>query len=385
MKIHEILSESPAPEFTGKLPLADAALEGKSLFSGTIKRWNGAIPKITAGLEAGEIVNTELEDIKYAVNHYVDAAIKSIIAEPFYYAGAYEKLPRDLQDLDYPHAIYNIPAYQKKLNKISAASKQTAMWKTANALVIELMDLVKVMEFFKAHTVKASVKKREAIEARKNAEGEYSKKFTDHKDVKKVSELLKKTASAISQRVYESALEGLNDCVDSYKAKIKSEGHTDYTKIFERSPYIRFVIQSITERTDKNGYRSDKPKEFKLAKGYKATLEKMAHKHADEVIDHFVHKNANKISYVLYNKNNLKTVTIDNVNVSKGIVECDVNCKFEDGSSFTARSSVVYHVSKLGKWFYRYPTLFNSVVMPDGSKLPGATEKKMDEIFALAK
>jgi uncharacterized protein (UPF0297 family) len=81
--------------------------------------------------------------------------------------------------------------------------------------------LHEVYNFLKDHTVKASVKKREAKEIKEAQEDEWMKKMVNHKDTKKVINLLKNTIASIEDKMYSTRLESLNYIVDGYKKKIE--------------------------------------------------------------------------------------------------------------------------------------------------------------------
>jgi hypothetical protein len=111
----------------------------------------------------------------------------------------------------------------------------------------------------------------------------------------------------------------------------------------------------------------------------------MAKRDAADIVDRFIYKNSGKLSFVLFTKNNMKSVKIENVRLGRGVVECDVLCDFKDGSSFTANNKVVFSYSKLGTPFYRFPTTFRDVKLPDGSRMAKPSEERMDTVFAITK
>jgi hypothetical protein len=121
-----------------------------------------------------------------------------------------------------------------------------------------------------------------------------------------------------------------------------------------------------------------------LTKDWEDFVKKMAQDAADQIIDGFIYKNTGKIAFVIYSKNNMKEVKLENVVIRQGSVTCDLRFAFKDGSSFTAASSVVQSVSKNGKWFYRYPTTFHDAVLPNGEKIANPSEQKMEEVFAVS-
>jgi Txe/YoeB family toxin of Txe-Axe toxin-antitoxin module len=383
MKIAELLVEDAQAPKLEPMPNVIKAMEdlgpnavGVASVLRAARQFTKIIPMIEAGLASGEILNTDFDTVKSAVNSFSHEAYSAMVGSPFYYQGRFDSLPEDLKYMDTPFDLRGIGAYAKRITKLSASSKKHPAYLAAEILVKEVTPLIQVMAYLKDHVVKASDRKKQIAAIAKSEEDVVQAKYTNHKDAKKVSKLLKETAADIEKSVYESCLKGLHDVLDRYNAKVKSTGSTDYRIIFKNDAYSSLIIQSIVERIANNT--------FKLVDAYEAKLESEAKRTASDVIDHFVYKNAAKLAFILYTKDDLDSVTITDVSVQRGVVECDVNCKFKDGASFTAASSVVYAVSKLGNWFYRYPTLFNKVYLPDGSRMTGATEQKMNEVFAEA-
>lgn len=384
IRLHLLIYPMTTPEFTNNYPIAKQALiEGKR--EHIITKFENMSPLIEKSLEEKEIVSTKMADLKYYANHFVDDAYEFCVESPFLHGGKYQKQHPDMQYIDCPGDVRGIKSYAKKLTKVSPEAKLTDMYKAAKALTDELTNLFEVMDFLKEHTIKASDKKKQEMDQKKSVEDEWLKKLTSHKDSKKVIDLLKSTASSIEDKIYVNYLEDITSTVNFYKKKC-TDDNTDYGKIFEHDGFSRMVIQSVTERYRKEGETySSKIRHFKLVDNYPEILESQAKKHASDIVNQFVYKNAGKLSYIMYNKDNLDTVEIKNVSLGRGYVECDVSCKFKDTSEFIANTSVVLSYSKYDKPFYRYPTLFRNVKMPDGSPLSGPSEQKMDEVFALAK
>lgn len=378
MKLSTLL-EAAAPSLDANdYPIAKASIAHQR----TVTRFEEAVGIIDACVEANEIVNTVYEDkVKRFVNDFVEAAFNKVSVDHLY-NGRYKLQTDELNDVNIPRTAREIPGFLKKLAKFSPESKAMQMYKDGLALANELLPLAEADAWLKAHMVKASDKKRQVAAVKAAEKDEFNAKHTSHADSKKVIDLLKKTASNIEDDIYENQLSGLKRMVKVYLEQSKEKGTTDYHELFKRDAHYIALLQSITER---DRAKSTEKFTYKLEDGYETKLEAMAKRTAADIVNHFVNKNAGKLSYILYTKNNLEKVTIHNVNVRQGAVECDIKCEFGDGSSFVANSSVVYHYSSLGNLYYRYPTLFQNVVMPDNSRMSAPNEQKMQEVFAIAK
>jgi hypothetical protein len=367
------------PAFNKDYPTALDILK-KTGKNRTISDFDKIIPIIERSLENSENIITEFADVKYYLNRFVDESYNELIDKKFLHAGKYAEQPEELQWLSSPSEIRSIGPYLKKLNKLSPESMKCEMYSETKKLTDELFNLHEVYNFLKDHTVKASVKKKEAKEIKEAQEDEWMKKMVNHKDTKKVINLLKNTIASIEDKMYSTRLASLNYIVDGYKKKIES-GESDYTEIYKKNGFAKMCIQGLLKRVGED-YRSKAKKEFALVDNYKELIEKQAKDYATEIGNTFVYKNTNKLSYILYTKDNLDTVEINNVNLGSGYIECDLTCKFKDSSEFLANTSVVLSYSKYDTPFYRYPTIFRNVKMPDGSKLVEPSEERMDELFA---
>lgn len=369
-------------DFTGEFPIARNALIG-TVNEKYLKKLDKHIEKIKQAIEEKEVLSTDFANIKSAANYFVDAAYETYVDSVYLHAGKYVNVPNDLYMLTSPRDANSINSYSKKLIKLSETTKDTPMYQATRELTEQLLELYNVMQFLKQHMVKASDKKKEV----KNEQEEWLKKLINHKDSQKVISLLKNTASNIEETLYGNYLQYLNSIVDKYKQSVDN-GQSDYTKVFSKNMFARMTIQQITKRILAPGestYKeTGKPKTFVIVDNHQEIIEKESRRMAAEIVNQFVYKNSSKLSYIIYNKNNLNEVSIKNVNLGMGYIECDVECKFQDSSEFIANTSVVLSHSKFGLPFYRYPTLFRGVKMPDGSNLTGISEQKMDEVFALA-
>lgn len=373
------MNESVKPKFDGQYKVARAAIASNEKSGARLlTQFDRIVPIIQAAIEAGEIISTQWDDVKYYIDHFVEDAYNMGVSHLYIWGGRYQALPEELRHLDLPSYVRNVNTLAKKLAKVKA--KDNDMYKACRALTDELMNLYEVSEYLKAHMVKASVKKAQAKAAKQEEEAAYQKKYTNHKDVMKVVELLKGKAAEVERGIYESQLKWLTKTVQVYIEKCKTEETTDYREIFKTNIEAAYLLQNLCERT--GDWRK---REFTLHKDWKKLIDKKAKQTASDIVDHFVYKNSGKLSYILYTKNNMKSVELVHVSVSRGAVEATLKVEFEDGSGFQADSSVVFVISKLGTPFYRYPTIFRMVKMPDGSKLSGPSEQKMDEVFAIAK
>jgi hypothetical protein len=378
MKISEILNESVAkPVFKKEYPLSRKMAAVRSLVPAKI--FDKAADAIVAALATDEVISTKFDTIKHAANKFVEGVFEGISSK-YYYGGQYENLPEDLKYFSFPSEARLITSMSKKLDKVSKDAKTSELFTEARAITDELLNLAEVIEYLKVHMVKASVKKAEAKEARKSDEEEYRKKYTSNADIMKVIALLKKTAKDIEDGIYKKQLETLTKIVENFQQMIESTGTSNYRDFYSRMPRHLFTIQGLVHVVNKTSN-----KEYELDSDWLEKIKKTAKQTAADIIDNFIYKNSGKLSYIIATKNDMKSVEIKNISLSRGAVECDLYVTFNDGSEFVANSSVVLSYSALGKPFYRYPTVFSNVKLPGGKSMTGASEQKMDEVFAITK
>lgn len=387
MKVNEILSESVAkPKFTGEFPLAVKAISKNPSNGRRLRNMEEDTVTIKAAIEAGEILNTQFKPVKEHANYFVQSAFDATMnwdevrpENPSDPSPLFDELYGAISVWD----VRGMVATKKRLAKVSKEAKATNIYKQAMALIDELWPLVDVLEYLKSVTVMASAKKAEAKAAKTAEEGEYQKKYTDHKDVKKVVAILKKVSSEVENDLYKRNAEWMKQSVTAFQKEAKN-GNSNYMEIFKRDGFARLILQSLCKRVYPKG-ANPREQHFELIENWEAKLEEMAKKDAATIVDKFVFKNSGKLSYIIYNKNNLAAVTLKNVKVSRGAVEAVLHLEFADKSEFTAQSSVEMAYSVLGKPFFRYPTRFSNVKLPDGSKMGQPSEQRMDEVFAVTK
>lgn len=374
--------------FPKSFPKSLAVVAGHGNEARIKKYFDRSVPVILEAIASGEILSTQMTDLRSDVNRIIDEVIKIAINEKYTWSGKFENLSEELRDLSWslPGDARSLNAFIKRLNKLSAEGKKHAMYEDACTIAMELFPFYQFIEWSKTHTVKASERRKELAEEKVKARDEYVKQLVEHEDMKKVLALLEKTAEEIKAELFKSRLMVYQSVVERFKQAVKA-GDSDYTKIFERDVIARIMLQSLVERTDdvKVIRRPSDPKKFALIKDYTKKMEELAMREAMEILNHFTYKNTNKLSVILTTKNNLASVEIKNVTLGRGVVECDVHCVFKDSSEFTANNKVVFSYSKLGKPFYRFPTTFRNVILQNGEKMGQPSEERMDKVFAVAK
>lgn len=110
-------------------------------------------------------------------------------------------------------------------------------------------------------------------------------------------------------------------------------------------------------------------------------VQRLIRNNVNDIVDGFISKNSAKLALILQKKDAPKSHEILRTNIRNGMVENTMKFEFNDGSSFTLESSVVYKYSKTGKLFFQYPTRFKEVKLADGTKMKMPSEEKMIKEF----
>jgi len=116
------------------------------------------------------------------------------------------------------------------------------------------------------------------------------------------------------------------------------------------------------------------------AKEMKTLADAEAKKQAQEVLEHFVHKNMFKLSPLLKLKE-LGDIKVKYVHVNSGMLESYMDFTFKDKSSFGVKNQIVSVVNQFGTFFSRYPTTFHDVIV-NGTKMQTPSEMKIYKEFA---
>ena len=101
----------------------------------------------------------------------------------------------------------------------------------------------------------------------------------------------------------------------------------------------------------------------------------MAKQSAKEAVEGFVLKMKMKLSVIVGSHKM-------GVDLSGSSSRNTISYELEDKSRFTVQNSIVLSYSVYGKPFYRYPTTFHNVILPNGDKLRNPSESSVKKAFA---
>ena len=372
MKVQELLKEGQeAPKFSAE-QLTNLAT---SVEYRRAKQIQEVAQQIEAALRAGEVISTVFENIKRELNTFVERAFEELVAKKHFHGKSGVTPDEVYWDIGYVHNVQDLKFYAKKLSKASPTAKAFEGFPDMVKFNEDYSPIVAVMQWLKDHKVSAAARKKEVADAKKEESDSWMKKYVGHKDVKKVIDILTELTKEKRDEIFANEHKFLTRLASQIVKYLEENPGIKRHKAYDHfadHPMLSFLFSRMVDAN------------MKLNDDWEDYIKKMAQEAADQLIDGFIYKNTGKIAYVIYKKNNMKSVKLDKVRLGQGKVECDLHFEFKDGSRFTATSSVVQASSKHGKWFYRYPTTFHNVVLPDGSKMSMPSEQKMEEVFAVA-
>ena len=321
------------------------------------RRFVEAVDSMLAAHKAGEVWNADLGGWKSAASRYLEKSHDQI-----YDVGRdlpenerndfFNAFPRQLFGMQSINAWINgMPKYAKLVPDFIPYVLATSELKK---LLAELKPMIKSGRKPKAN-------------ADPNA---FVKPVADYKIQKQVLDVFRKTASGFRANFVKNLHQRLVTQVAVIRQNEPYASFRDFKKL--KNPDIEFLAQRIMIRVRGGSYELD-PK-------WMETVQKMAERRADEIIDHFCAKNTDKVALIAQRKT-MSSHKIVKTSINNGILENTMQFEFEDGSSFTLYSQVEYAYSPRGVPFIRFPTRFTDVKLADGSRMSRPSEEKMIKEF----
>jgi len=363
MKLEE-LKEAKSAGY--KFPIVRKHIDGHRK-----KRFDSSVEKIAFFTKEKELTATELKDNKEGVNRAFEDAYGEFIRAKYFHSGKWESLPEEIRhDADISPAAHKTPGQLKKIAKFKK--------KIDHPLLNDIEKFLKEIEAISADIVALKgmvVKKKRAEVEKKEAVNASEKEILSHKDVKKVRKMLIQITKDVRSAVEKNYAAYYKSELDNWKEQHKPDDRKTMVGIvYSRKPHLRAILGAVVEE-GKGRY------EQVVVKNWKSIFKKKAAKEADQMLEQFILKNTAKLGKIVAAKDNLKTIKMGNIETSMGVVEGGMDLVFKDGSKFIVINKVVGSYSKNGTPFYRYPTTFHNVKLPDGNKLGRPSEARMKKEF----
>ena len=191
---------------------------------------------------------------------------------------------------------------------------------------------------------------------------------------KEIEEELEKIGKGFEKELQENFEDYYEMIIDQYQKDAKKHGVTSTYDLYKsQSNYhlnkiLSSFLDSKYDHNERGGYA------YTLKSDYKKILKDTAKQNAKEGVEKFVYKMKMKLSVIVGGRG-------IGVNVDGNHNRNTMSFEFEDGSRFTIQNSIVLSYSIYGKPFYRYPTTFHNVILPNGKKLSNPSEAKIKKEF----
>lgn len=336
-----------------------------------LKWFESALSDIEKFRNEGELTASDHKELKRHINYATEKAWDRLINEPYFWAGKYENVPMEIR----PIRDLNIGTHLASRSLTKARKfPNHPLTRDVIRFLEELAPIGDAVNDLKDKIVK---KKRARVEQERQEQQQQSS-YVESKDVRKVRQVLAKATQEVKDEFYNDTVKWLNDIILRWKKQYDPENRqTTPREYYKHNPYNAHIVEKVTER---QGYKATDP--YLLKKGYKSLVEQEARKVTEEVVDEFIAKNTAKLAEIVTKKANLEEVEVVRTDFGRGRMEGTLRLVFKDGSRFTVDSNVVMAFSSRGIPFYRYPTTFHHVHLPDGTKLRGkVSEQRMKNEF----
>lgn len=183
-----------------------------------------------------------------------------------------------------------------------------------------------------------------------------------------------------------------NEIKAEFVAAVKRELVSDVTRAFElredHKAYREFCMYNPHMNTLTWKCFEKTPQGMPVAwkETWEAELDKEAFDAGEFMQQQFLCKNAKKLAKIVELKDNLtECQQIGKPFVQAGGIRGEMALMFADGAAFNVHNTVKWNRSVHGKMFNQFPTTFHNVTIPGGAALDNPSEKRMIEVFAIAK
>ena len=265
----------------------------------------------------------------------------------------------------FPSSVLHVPGYLKRTPKQLKKIKSPKATKMIKDAIIACKPWEEIAEKLKA--MKGDVVKRQV--------GVGTKKSAIPTGVlnKEIEQELEKIGKGFAKELEENFEDHYHRLIKQYQADVKKYDKTNTYDLYKSND--NYHLNKILSNFLDSAYGPNGHYVYSLKKDYVSIVDKMAKQSAKDAVEGFVLKMKNKLSVIVGGKG-------IGVDVSGNSNRNTISFEFADGSKFTVQNSIVLSYSVYGKPFYRYPTTFHNVILPNGDKLRNPSEAKIKKEFA---
>ena len=264
----------------------------------------------------------------------------------------------------FPSSVLHVPGYLKRTPKQLKKIKSPRATKMIKAAIVACQPWEEIAEKLKA--MKGDVVKRQI------GVGKKTNPIPAGVLSKEIEEELEKIGKGFAKDLETNFEDHYHAIVTKYQADAKRRGSTNTHDLYrdKQNYHLNKLLNNFLESEYKDGRYV-----YNLKKDYKSIIDKMAKQSAKEAVEGFVLKMKMKLSVIVGSHKM-------GVDVSGSSSRNTISFEFEDKSRFTVQNAIVLSYSVYGKPFYRYPTTFHNVILPNGDKLRNPSEARVKKAFA---
>lgn len=263
-----------------------------------------------------------------------------------------------------PYSLYTTSDIKKAVKDVAKISDLPSQLKSFFDAIKDIPELLNI--------IKSYVQKgREPKPVDPSKPAAFVKPLASFDSSKTAAKFMKEVAETFEKELHENITKQV---MSSYDKAKEYNGKSPFD--MPKDPSLRAIASTVFRTTTKAGKQI-----LEFIPNHEDRLKKLIDSNVRDIVDGFVGKSASKLALILQKKGMPKSHDIVRTNVRNNMVENSMKFVFEDSSSFTLESSVVYKYSQMGKLFFQYPTRFKNVKLSDGSNMKMPSEKKMIEEF----
>jgi hypothetical protein len=341
-------------------------------FGANLDRVTTAIAEMDSALAAGFTFKASFDSIKERIERPVDRAWKAVVDL---------MLAVDREDWnDALNAVYyggaptahTIATVQKRVNKL-ISSDHEAVATAADAFLAEIAPI-----YARLTTLKGMIKKRQTkAETTAAAKAAYRAPATEIAITNTLRTLLTNHADDARLELVESIVSYTNRMITVYLNAAPVRGtHPSVSAFFRRDAESADIVGRCVEF---HAASMTTPVRKATAD---VTIANYALRTATEILAAFIEKNLVKLTSVVSRKGDFADAEVLR-GIRRGGMTGTIKVTFADGSHFTVDNNIVFVENTYGTRFNRFPTTFHNVYLR-GTKMKNASEKKMNEVFAVA-
>jgi hypothetical protein len=340
---------------------------------------NKFIDNVNTVLENGEAIKADFDKVKDHGNKLVENIWKTKIHKQMVLAFQREKTKEEnfmyyeINNL-YAHSVDGII---KKVSNPKNIDQSAPIVKAAKEIFPDLKFISDTLK----HVKSLITVKRKALVEKDNKEDETNKKYLSHKDIITCRENLKSFIVDIKDELESNQFNYISEIAERIKNEITelNGNRRKLYNIYSGDPSTREIYDLVSKK--ESTYRMNEPVTLEEDSKIKDGIQILSKRKTSDIIDFFISRATEKVAPILFNKNNLDQISHSSYYIRNGILETNLSFSFKDNSKFNLNSQVEYASSKLGKLFLRFPSRFNTVVMPSGNTMKSPSEKNMHDVF----